>query len=88
MSEAEAAAAHNSDDELAPTTTSGYKPGEKKTLEELQKLDENDESLKKWKESLGLKTDAKGRMCYTMLYYTILYHTIPYLSYVVDKKNI
>jgi Rho GDP-dissociation inhibitor len=33
-----------------------YKPGEKKTLEELALMDAQDESLKKWKESLGVKT--------------------------------
>jgi Rho GDP-dissociation inhibitor len=41
-------------DELAPTETPGYKVGQKKTVEELQQLDANDESLRKWKESLGL----------------------------------
>lgn len=45
-------------DDLVPSMTAGYKPGEKKTLEELAKLDEQDESLKKWKESLGLKGEA------------------------------
>jgi hypothetical protein len=34
--------------------------GEKKTLEELAKLDAQDESLVKWKESLGIKA---GRHC-------------------------
>ncbi|TPX32791.1 hypothetical protein SmJEL517_g04172 [Synchytrium microbalum] len=46
------------DDDLTVSTTAGYKVGEKKTLEELQKLDEQDESLKKWKESLGIKAGA------------------------------
>lgn len=45
-------------DELNPTLTAGYKPGEKKTLEELAQLDAQDESLRKWKESLGLKGGA------------------------------
>ncbi|KAG2199453.1 hypothetical protein INT47_011565 [Mucor saturninus] len=45
---------HHDDDELAPTQTTGYKPGEKKTLEDYQTLDAGDESLNKWKESLGL----------------------------------
>lgn len=45
---------HHEDDELAPTQTTGYKPGEKKTLEDYQTLDAGDESLNKWKESLGL----------------------------------
>jgi Rho GDP-dissociation inhibitor len=31
-----------SEDELAPSATPGYKPGEKKTLEELAKLDAQD----------------------------------------------
>lgn len=45
---------HHEEDELAPTQTAGYKVGEKKTMEEYQSLDANDESLKKWKQSLGL----------------------------------
>ncbi|TPX39598.1 hypothetical protein SeMB42_g06313 [Synchytrium endobioticum] len=46
------------EDELQASSTTGYKVGEKKTLEELQKMDEADESLKKWKESLGIKAGA------------------------------
>ncbi|KAI8927722.1 immunoglobulin E-set [Entophlyctis helioformis] len=50
-----------SQDDLAPTTTAGYKVGEKKTLQELATLDAQDESLRKWKESLGIKaTGASG----------------------------
>ncbi|KAJ2384930.1 rho GDP dissociation inhibitor, partial [Coemansia sp. RSA 2603] len=45
---------HNEADDLVATMTDGYKPGEKKDLSELQKLDANDESLNKWKASLGL----------------------------------
>ncbi|GAB5587031.1 rho GDP dissociation inhibitor [Umbelopsis nana] len=45
---------HHEDDDLAPTQTAGYKVGEKKTLEEYETLDAHDESLKKWKQSLGL----------------------------------
>ncbi|ORX89260.1 E set domain-containing protein [Basidiobolus meristosporus CBS 931.73] len=41
-------------EELMPTTTAGYKPGEKKTIQELTALDAEDESLRKWKENLGL----------------------------------
>ncbi|KAJ1882913.1 rho GDP dissociation inhibitor [Coemansia sp. RSA 1722] len=44
-------------DDLVPTMTDGYKPGEKKELSELQQLDANDESLNKWKASLGLSAD-------------------------------
>ena len=38
----------------AEETIDTYKVGEKKTIQELQSLDANDESLRKWKESLGL----------------------------------
>ncbi|KAF1919779.1 immunoglobulin E-set [Ampelomyces quisqualis] len=41
-------------DELHPEQTEGFKVGEKKTIDEYQKLDQNDESLQKWKASLGL----------------------------------
>jgi len=47
-------------EDLAPTLTPGYKPGEKKTLEELQNMDQEDESLRKWKESLGLVGGASA----------------------------
>ncbi|KAF2031470.1 E set domain-containing protein [Setomelanomma holmii] len=41
-------------DELHPEQTEGFKVGEKKTIDEYQNLDKNDESLQKWKASLGL----------------------------------
>ncbi|KAI9732405.1 MAG: hypothetical protein M1834_001613 [Cirrosporium novae-zelandiae] len=46
--------ASNADDDLTPSKTEGFKVGEKKTVEEYQKLDQNDESLNRWKASLGL----------------------------------
>ncbi|KAJ3019472.1 hypothetical protein HKX48_002061 [Thoreauomyces humboldtii] len=49
---------HESSEDLAPTQTAGYKAPEKKTVAELAELDAQDESLKKWKESLGLKAAA------------------------------
>ncbi|KIM68674.1 hypothetical protein SCLCIDRAFT_1208870 [Scleroderma citrinum Foug A] len=45
-------------DDLRPTCTEGYKPGAAKTAEEYAKLDANDESLSRWKASLGITTDA------------------------------
>ncbi|POY75111.1 hypothetical protein BMF94_1741 [Rhodotorula taiwanensis] len=42
------------DADLAPTETQGYKVGQAKTLDELQRLDAEDESLARWKASLGL----------------------------------
>ncbi|KAK3068477.1 rho GDP dissociation inhibitor [Teratosphaeriaceae sp. CCFEE 6253] len=41
-------------DELQPEQTDGFKIGEKKTIEEYKNLDQGDESLRKWKESLGI----------------------------------
>jgi len=46
------------EDDFAPSTTAGYKVGEKKTIDEYANLDANDESLKKWKESLGIHKAA------------------------------
>lgn len=46
------------DDELKPSTTEGYKVGEKKTLDEYTQLDANDESLavsgRQWKKKVIL----------------------------------
>ncbi|KAI4152217.1 MAG: hypothetical protein LQ340_003044 [Diploschistes diacapsis] len=44
------------DEDLVATRTEGYKAGEKKSLAEYQQLDQNDESLNRWKASLGLST--------------------------------
>ncbi|EGP84719.1 unnamed protein product [Zymoseptoria tritici ST99CH_1A5] len=41
-------------EDLEPEVTEGFKVGEKKTIDEYQQLDQNDESLRKWKESLGI----------------------------------
>ncbi|BGP32527.1 rho GDP dissociation inhibitor [Rhodotorula toruloides] len=42
------------DDDLLPTETAGYKVGQAKTLEEYAALDAEDESLARWKASLGI----------------------------------
>ncbi|KAL1987049.1 hypothetical protein VTN96DRAFT_4923 [Rasamsonia emersonii] len=44
------------DDDLVASKTEGFKLGEKKTIEEYTKLDAHDESLNRWKASLGLNT--------------------------------
>ncbi|CCH41437.1 Rho GDP-dissociation inhibitor 1 [Wickerhamomyces ciferrii] len=41
-------------DDLIPEVESGYIPSAKKTVDEYAKLDAEDESLQKWKKSLGL----------------------------------
>lgn len=46
------------DDDLVPENTEGYQVGEKKTIEEYTKLDAEDESLAKWKASLGLSANS------------------------------
>lgn len=47
-----------SSDDLVPEEVEGYAVGEKKTIEEYTKLDAEDESLAKWKASLGLSATA------------------------------
>ncbi|KAJ5127770.1 Rho GDP-dissociation inhibitor [Penicillium atrosanguineum] len=42
------------DDDLAVSKTEGFKVGEKKTLQEYQELDKDDEAMIRWKASLGL----------------------------------
>ncbi|KAK2466371.1 hypothetical protein APHAL10511_002013 [Amanita phalloides] len=45
-------------EELSPTTTPGYKPSAVKSVEEYAKLDAEDESLARWKASLGIRADG------------------------------
>jgi len=45
-------------DDLKPTETPGYKPTAAKTVEEYAKLDAEDESLARWKASLGITESA------------------------------
>lgn len=40
--------------------TEGYRIGEKKSVAEYAQLDANDESLARWKASLGITSDAAG----------------------------
>ncbi|KAE8160508.1 immunoglobulin E-set [Aspergillus tamarii] len=46
------------EDDLIASKTEGFKVGEKKTINEYTELDKNDESLNRWKASLGLATGA------------------------------
>jgi len=46
------------DEDFDRTDEPNYKIGEKKTIEEYNNLDSNDESLNRWKESLGLNKAA------------------------------
>lgn len=48
------------DEELKPSTTEGYRVGEKKSVAEYANLDAEDESLARWKASLGIGAVAAG----------------------------
>ncbi|PWW77685.1 rho guanidine dissociation inhibitor [Tuber magnatum] len=52
--------ASHQEDELKPSTTEGYKVGEKKSVDEYAKLDAEDESLTRWKQSLGIGVGSAG----------------------------
>ncbi|WFC97485.1 rho GDP dissociation inhibitor [Malassezia yamatoensis] len=45
-------------EDLNPTPTVGYQPGQKKSLQEYAALDAEDESLRRWKESLGIPSGS------------------------------
>ncbi|KAH8808951.1 immunoglobulin E-set [Xylogone sp. PMI_703] len=51
--------ASHDDNDLLPEQTQGFKVGEKKTLAEYQNMDAEDESLQRYKESLGLGGGGK-----------------------------
>ncbi|KDQ07005.1 hypothetical protein BOTBODRAFT_39143 [Botryobasidium botryosum FD-172 SS1] len=48
------------EEELAPTIERGYKPGKETTVEAIVSADSNDESLKRWKESLGITAGTQA----------------------------
>lgn len=48
------------EDDLVPESVEGYTVGEKKTIDEYTKLDAEDESLAKWKASLGLSANSSA----------------------------
>ncbi|KAF7331904.1 Rho GDP-dissociation inhibitor [Mycena kentingensis (nom. inval.)] len=51
---------HDDHDDFKPTTTPGYKPGAVKSADEYANLDPEDESLARWKASLGIVPGATG----------------------------
>lgn len=50
----------STEDELAASSTPGYRPGQARDLDELARLDAQDESLNKWKASLGVTAGGAG----------------------------
>ncbi|KAF8299930.1 E set domain-containing protein [Clavulina sp. PMI_390] len=51
-------APHEDESDFKPTFAEGYKLGEAKTVNDYAKLDANDESLNRWKASLGITGDG------------------------------
>jgi len=51
---------HEDQDDFVPTSTPGYKPTAAKSLDEYANLDAEDESLARWKASLGIVPGASG----------------------------
>ncbi|CAE6424255.1 unnamed protein product [Rhizoctonia solani] len=70
-------APHDHDDDLAPTNTAGYKVTAKKTVDEYANLDANDESLARWKESLGIKGGNGGPATFTITKLFLTSDTLP-----------
>lgn len=52
------------DDDFGPSENSNYKVGEKKSLNDYQNLDADDEALRRWKESLGVASTG-GKLLFT-----------------------
>jgi len=48
------------DNDLVPSTTEGYKLGEKKSVDHYANLDAEDEALNRWKASLGIAQGGKA----------------------------
>jgi hypothetical protein len=62
------------DEDLNPTTTAGYKVGEKKTLEELAKLDEQDGIALLTTRISSQMERISRRCCSQRLFYSYLQH--------------
>jgi len=52
-------ASASNDQDLLPEQTEGFKVGEKKTMDEYNNLDADDEAMKRYKESLGIGGSGK-----------------------------
>ncbi|KAG0267298.1 hypothetical protein BGZ95_002869 [Linnemannia exigua] len=53
---------HHDDDDFVPSETTGYKVGQKKSLNDYQNLDADDEALRRWKESLGVASTGVSKL--------------------------
>ncbi|KAF8936466.1 hypothetical protein BGZ47_009480 [Haplosporangium gracile] len=50
------------DDDFGPSETTNYKVGQKKSLNDYQNLDADDEALRRWKESLGVASTGVSKL--------------------------
>ncbi|KAK3837185.1 MAG: immunoglobulin E-set [Linnemannia elongata] len=50
------------DDDFGPSENSNYKVGQKKSLNDYQNLDADDEALRRWKESLGVASTGVSKL--------------------------
>ncbi|KAF9910885.1 hypothetical protein EC991_005349 [Linnemannia zychae] len=50
------------EDDFGPSETTGYKVGQKKSLNDYQNLDADDEALRRWKESLGVASTGVSKL--------------------------
>ncbi|KAF9075999.1 rho GDP-dissociation inhibitor [Rhodocollybia butyracea] len=82
---------HDDHEDLLPSSTPGYKPSAAKTAEEYAKLDAEDESLARWKASLGVTaaaTQAGSGPKVTVLTLELVSDTLPAgKSIVLDLKE-
>ncbi|KAI0774415.1 rho GDP-dissociation inhibitor [Fomes fomentarius] len=68
------------EEDLAPSATPGYKPSAAKSVDEYAKLDAEDESLARWKASLGIVPGAAAAASgpkVTILYLELASPTLP-----------
>ncbi|KAG9068047.1 hypothetical protein KI688_011638 [Linnemannia hyalina] len=50
------------DDDFGPSENSNYKVGQKKSLNDYQNLDADDDALRRWKESLGVASTGVSKL--------------------------
>ncbi|KAF9124713.1 hypothetical protein BGW39_007944 [Mortierella sp. 14UC] len=53
---------NHDEDDFGPSETTGYKVGQKKSLNDYQNLDADDEALRRWKESLGVASTGVSKL--------------------------
>ncbi|KAL0582003.1 rho GDP dissociation inhibitor [Marasmius crinis-equi] len=81
---------HDDHEDLKPSSTPGYKPTAAKSLDEYAKLDAEDESLARWKASLGISAGGSAAGSgpkVTVLTLELLSKTLPAGKSIVFQLN-